>query len=346
MRQKHLATSKSKLLERRSCWLFVLALCGACSTLGSEGGGMRDLPAAGIGPFGLLGEEELGDDTPLPDADGLVARGVVIQPSANEEPVIFYTFSAFMREHGEYTLGPQAIYRANAATEPTFEGGSMVLRAQEPWEGDEIFDPWPLELPDGRIRLYYAAAGGIGSADSDAVDGTFVRASEEALLTNEDVATTEAPASPSVVKQEDGSYVMFFSADGKIFKTRSNDAERWNEPVELDLSVSTSGAITDAFKRSPAATRVQTPSGRWVTHLFFEAPSSVELMGEPVTAIAVAASLDNVTFERSATFAFFDKKHSAHAPSAWVGQDGATLLYFAADAAAHSIPITKLRVAR
>ena len=88
--------------------------------------------------------------------------------------------------------------------------GTVVLEADEPWEGGVVAQPSVLVL-GGVHRIYYATAGGIASAEGPS-GGTFVKAALVLQPRQTGWDAGAVPESPGVIQREDGSLCMFYSA--------------------------------------------------------------------------------------------------------------------------------------
>ncbi|MBK9263706.1 MAG: hypothetical protein IPM54_28370 [Polyangiaceae bacterium] len=223
------------------CLLGGLALlCAACATLAEAETGGENLPNAGAGPFRALRPDEVGnlrsapnvlvDDETFPrdpallDADG--------DPST---PDVFGYFAITpndgMTEPDPSAL-PRAIVRYGAQDGRSFDRSpTTVLVPEEAWEGSTMGAPAAIRV-GAEVFLYYTAEGGIGLARSD--DGlTFVRVSGPILGPDPNGwEGGQVPASPGVVRLDDGSFRMFYEVAGdgsekRIGEARSDDGVAW-----------------------------------------------------------------------------------------------------------------------
>ncbi|MEZ4252918.1 MAG: hypothetical protein R3B99_32315 [Polyangiales bacterium] len=201
----------------------------------------------------------------------------------------------------------------------SFGAGTVVLEASESWEGDAVFDPWVVALPDGHARLYYAADGGIGVAEAPSLSGSFTKLAGPVL--------GDARA-PSVVATDEG-FSMYFERDGAIGLATSSDGLSFTvqstltldapEPTEPDAALETS------FHR-PGAVWASTVAHDRILRLYFEV-----LRDDGTFAVTMAASLDGRTFERLPT-SVYGGNESSGAPAPFLLEDGTTLLHFTVDA--------------
>ncbi len=106
---------------------------------------------------------------------------------------------------------PRAIYRAASlgftgtldgepVSLPGFGVGERVLEATQAWEGSAVFDPCPRVLADARLRLYYAAARGIGVPEAYTPGAALTRVGDGPILgPDPNIAASSVPRSPAVV---------------------------------------------------------------------------------------------------------------------------------------------------
>ena len=220
---------------RRSLFFLPFALLGtiACGTLASPGSGDLDLPTADVGPF-----------SPLTQAE--VAAGDI-------PPFVFLGQSAQYREPSAIaasadTSGPGVILYAVATTSSgnvivctraddgvSFYGDTVdqqnhpgdrppvVLRASQPWEGADLSGPSALRV-GSEVRLYYAAAGGIGLARSTDGGLTF-QAQPQPVLAPDHSAGWEftPPRAPTVAQLPDGTFDMLYASGDAIGEAVSPD---------------------------------------------------------------------------------------------------------------------------
>ncbi len=113
----------------------------------------------------------------------------------------------------------------------------QVLVADASWEGKDLSGPSAVQV-GGAVWLYYAAAGGVGLAQSD--DGiTFAKFGQPVLGIDANVVwETTPPAAPSVAVLPDGTWRMMYSAGNAIGEARSTDGFVW---TRMDADPSTPG---------------------------------------------------------------------------------------------------------
>jgi hypothetical protein len=198
---------------------FVASLAIACATLGTRAGEETGLPGAGAGPFRRLGSDELAGVAPfvLDDRLSRYREPCVLAGGDDRTSPKVVLFAA--AERG----GVPVIVRTHADDARSFFGGSgdapgrtapVVLAPELPWEGGTVSGPSALRDGD-EVRLYYAAAGGIGLARSTA-GGPFVH--ERAPVLAEPGAHA-----PSVVRLPDGTFRMLYARGSSIWEAESRD---------------------------------------------------------------------------------------------------------------------------
>jgi hypothetical protein len=221
----------------RSSVFLPLALLGtvACGTLASHGGGDLNLPSANVGPFTPLSTTEVAsgglppfvflgesahyrepsviaesDDTSSPGvilfAVARGASGDVIVRTRADDGVSFYGDSVDQQNHASHRP-------------------PVVLQASQPWEGANLSGPSALRV-GSEVRLYYAAAGGIGLAKSTDGGLTF-QAQPQPVLAPDHSAGWEftPPRAPTVAQLPDGSFDMLYASGDAIGEAVSADGE-------------------------------------------------------------------------------------------------------------------------
>ena len=228
---------------------------------------------------------------------------------------------------------PRRILRSNFGNGPSYSGGTVVLEASETWEGDAVFDPWAIVLASGRVRLYYAAAGGIGIAESDAADGTFTRVGSAPVLAG--------LRRPTVTPRPDGAAGFFLYAEdaGTIVVASSADGLTFDAPVPVDLGFPPSDAGVPQIAVGSPGAGLQIPQldpPRII--LFFESRRS-----DGSRTLGIAASLDGLNFER-ATLPAFGPGLREGFPAPDLVDAHTTLLYFTIAAPTEGRPSRALTV--
>ena len=174
-----------------------LGLFLGCGTLGTETNFPGAVSTSGVGPFRQLERYETGVFR-SPPGQAVDTRGLFVESGSTAGGQLFYVAATPLEMPPErdaslpsYAVDwaqaePRAIYRGASSgfmgtldgepvSLPGFAAGEPVLTATQAWEGAAVFDPCPIMLPDGRLRLYYAADGGIGVAEASTPDGALTR---------------------------------------------------------------------------------------------------------------------------------------------------------------------------
>jgi hypothetical protein len=214
----------------------LLALLGACATLGSPGQGDVDLPTSGVGPFRKLTATEVREIAPN------VLAGINVhytEPSAlaaigdGSAGVFLYavatTTDAMMTMNATTTIVRTRADDARSFFGTKDDGGPLpprVLAADAAWEGGRIGGPSALRV-GSQVWLYYHGAGGIGLARSD--DGLAFMKEAQPVLVHDPSVPEEGTtiAAPSVAIYPDGSYRMLYASGGVIFEAESADGVTW-----------------------------------------------------------------------------------------------------------------------
>lgn len=287
------------------CVVSLLALgliAPACSTIGDPGGMPDGLPHGGTGAFRLLDNEETGiSGSPgaamflfEPAFENAMVQGDFVfftaAPPLDEPPMPPEDFPR--NEIYWEAFQPRRIQRGVRREEgfAAFDPADEVLTASEPWEGEEIFDPWVVE-DGGTFRMYYAGDGGIGVAEASALDGTFTRVAGPVL--GPDDAASGSPRRPSVVRGPDGDWLMYYDAGGEIRLARSSDGVAFSPVGAISLEGEDLGESPEVEARNPGAITVTTSAGRSIVRVYFES-----IREDGTHRIYVAGSFDGVEFER------------------------------------------------
>lgn len=296
--------------------LVVVALLTGCAALGKETPFSEPVSTSGVGPFRRLAPEEtrfLGRAIELGNvgvdrasfAGGSLFYGAAapIDPLPERNPAL----PARDLDPGQFE--PMRIFRSSTETMFGFDVGSEILAASEPWEGGYVSQPWALEMADGSVRLYYAAAGGIGVAVAPSASGTFTRNGDGLVLAN-DLGIQEAGLRSPAVTQLDGTYYLYADDGTQIWVATSVDGLAFTlldtnaETASVDaLTIPPRADEDDLEERayvSPAATVATSPTGRTTLRLYVEAQQVAEDGSDDDDRIILAlGSLDGVTFERA-----------------------------------------------
>lgn len=307
-----------------------LILLSACATIGDEAAFPGPVES-GIGPFRPLNEAELGVEASptgriVPEGQG-VGRAMMTSSSLwyaaadplDPTPERDGTLPAFEVDWAQFA--PRAIYASPslAPTRYSYEAGTVVLEATEPWQGGAVFDPWAVEMSDGSVQLYFASEGGIGVATRSA-GGSF-GAPRQVL---------ENARAPSVVEFDDLT-VLYFERDGRIGYAKSLDAgvtfDVADEAVDIPERPRADEDPVELSQHSPGAVVVTSPTGRTSLRLYFESRFDDDSSG-----ISVAATIDAHTYDRFGGDLFGDNgvlAGNAGQPTPFVeAPDAPTLLTF------------------
>lgn len=279
-----------------------------CASIGERGSSPDGLPHGGTGQFRPLDEGETGIAGP-PAGRAIVLADVAVESGMPAGEFLFYAQARALDEAPEprethppneifwEAFGPRAIHRASARPEGTgaFDFGPKVLAASEAWEEGEVYDPWAVASDGGPVRLYYAAAGGIGVAEAPSLDARFSKLPGPILTASD--AGGHTPRRPSVVRGVDGSWWMYFSAGTSLFAARSSDGVRFSVVEGLSFvhadGESDQEASDEVAMIHPAAVRVDTPAGRTLIRLYFES-----VRADGARKAYVAGSEDGLRFVR------------------------------------------------
>ena len=262
----------------------------ACATLAKSGGGDANPPNAAAGPFREIRLEELGNKRSAPYAlksNADFERDVaVIDADGDPATLLAYAYAARVAFQVGVDPDPTAptdqIVRHVALDGRSFDRDPLlVLAPDNPWEGGVVGAPSALAT-DGQVLLYYAAAEGIGLAES--VDGaSFARLPEPVLRApTSGWDTGLVPRSPSVLRLPDGRIRLLYevelpaggsvlgeaeSQDGTAFVRvgRAPLLEPRHEPVD-DLP-----AYDGASVEAPSGILWQSQEGRLVYGVYYAA---------------------------------------------------------------------------
>jgi hypothetical protein len=216
--------------------LFTIAALGGCATLGAPTGGATGLPSANIGPFRPLEMAESRAGAPyyyVLDGDGFPYREPAALAVNPGDPSSSDVFLYVVASATSGALSQDVIARTRADDARSFYGTylddmngttspAVVLAATLAWEGDDLTGPSALYF-GSMIYLYYAAAGGIGLAQS--MDGLHFTKVALPVLTTDPTASweTTTPSAPSVAILPDGTFDMMYSAGLSIGEATSSD---------------------------------------------------------------------------------------------------------------------------
>jgi hypothetical protein len=214
-----------------------LALLGtiACGTIASPGSGDLNLPTANVGPFTPLSTAEVaaGDIPPFvflgESAQYREPSTIAASDDTSSPSVILYAVAS--------GAGGSVIVRTRADDGRSFYGDTVdqqshpadrppvVLKASQPWEGGNVSGPSALRV-GSEVRLYYAAAGGIGLAKSTDGGLTFQAQPQPVLATDHSGGWEfTPPRAPTVAQLPDGSFDMLYASGDAIGEALSPDGE-------------------------------------------------------------------------------------------------------------------------
>ncbi len=293
-----------------SCTRLIFVAClavPACSTIGDRGGMAEGYPHGGTGQFRILDAEEVG----VAGRRLIALQNIATEAAMVADDYLFYTAAPRIdmppeepmdQPEGEIfwdAFEPRAIYRSEPRDDLGFSPGARVLAASQPWEGEEVFDPWVVVDGD-TVRMYYAAEGGIGVATAGAVDGSFTN--DDAPILDADDAFEGVPRRPSVVRGPDGAWWMYYDAGDAIGVARSEDGVSFAR-IDGDASTPAIDPIVPTGEDNeltvelsigrPGAVSLETVTGRHLVRLYFESRRD-----DGTTLVYVAGGEDGVSFER------------------------------------------------
>ena len=300
-------TKYSKKWRRAHSAIFASLVCLAstagCSTLAESADPAGPVPNAQLGPFRSLRQTELGNSRSAPYAlrgDAEQSRDVAVVDSDGDPTTLEVVIYAAERRPGTQespTVTGQRLVRYTAEDgRSAARQGTVVLEADEPWEGGVVAQPSVLVL-GGVHRIYYATAGGIASAEGPS-GGTFVKAGLVLQPRQTGWDAGAVPESPGVIQREDGSLCMFYSAKGQdgtwaIGQATSMDGRSWQRSLEAVLRPrSEEGEVALG---GPFALRSTSALGRRLRHVYFHVES---VAGKSTIALASRAS-DDAPLQRS-----------------------------------------------
>ena len=311
----------------RASLLGLACLAMSCATIAAEGQGDVDLPNALSGPFRPLKRDKICDGDVCTGVDELPPGTPNGQPSYPRAP-LSRNATVLVRGSGvgddlrvvmyvarDLDDDPDRIARFEAADARTFKDAQDVLTADQPFEGQSIGDPCAIEV-GGAVWLYYTIhrrtdfPGQIpGIARAVSTDGLAGRAFEKdaapvlGLEGTKGAWETDAPRAPSVVRDDAGTFHLFYAANGAIGEATSADGihftrvDGYPATAGIDPVIGPSAAVDpttlpegvkppfdDLGLDDPYVVREQTALGRTIYRLFYtgrdrRAGSAVGLAG-------------------------------------------------------------------
>ena len=337
--------------KRVAVALTALLATAGCALLGEERPFPDAISTSGVGPFRPLDDAESPfEGAPLGRALNLGNQGV--DRASHAAGGLYYgaadildtppTRDALLRNA---SLDPAQfesfeIYRSTDETDLGFANGAVVLSATEAWEGASVSDPFAVELPDGRVRLYYVGEGGIGVATAANGQGAFTRDGAEPVLANDATDRFAGPlGSPTVVLFEE-TYYLFFddtrsiwvatSVDGLTFELLDGRPESERpDPIRIPGPLNADDETPEevAFV-SPGAYVGTSPIGREWIRVYVEVHHAVEAgSNDDERMIIATATADGLTFER-ALLPAVESTESPGTPTIRPMGDGVSLMYY------------------
>lgn len=204
-----------KLLRSKALGGAILLACG-CATLADGEPGLDNAPSARAGPFRLFRLGEVGEERVAPflmdDQDQRLRDAAVLDVDGDPTTYEIEGYFAGVPPGADAAAPTSRIVRTFAADGRSFDRGTeVVLEASLAWEGGTIGAPSVVLAGDTR-RMYYAAAGGIGLAES--VDGGPFVARDVPIIDGASTPWADGtPRSPGVTQLPNDKWVMFFEAD-------------------------------------------------------------------------------------------------------------------------------------
>lgn len=310
---------------KRSVALIGLA---CCATLADSDGGDANPATALAGPFRLLATGELGEGRVAPwvlrDTLGGARDLAVLDVDGDPTTPQVHGYVARRAEGDDELDSPtRELGRAYAEDGRSFgRDFETVLTASEPWEGGVLEAPCPVRVPErNETSLYYAAAEGVGLARS-VDEGPFIRTGQGPVLGVSTSGWDEGlvPRSPSVVRDDDGRYFMFFEADGVLGEARSRDGEHWERESSPALALALGSETTSLG--GPSAVFSRSATGRKVLWLYF-----VSSGADGARRVHAAARVGEGPFVRSEIPMLAPEAVDELSEPSIVRFDGFTLLY-------------------
>jgi hypothetical protein len=226
----------------RTARLAALLLCVSCGTLAGSAGVPQGLPSSGVGPFRALQDGELAPAAVVPyvfsSSSALYREPSVIGTSTDPSSTEVWMYAVakvggvdvIVRTRADDARSFYGDLADNSDTSHPMHVPPVVLQADQPWEGGatgNLAGPSAL-MVGGQLWLYYAAAGGIGLAQSsDGLTG-FTKQSGPVLAPDPSATwETTTPHAPTVAVFPDGSWHMMYGAGGSIGEATSTDGIHW-----------------------------------------------------------------------------------------------------------------------
>lgn len=308
----HPSRIRRKKRVRTALYISFLSIPISCATIAKEGQGDVDLPVAYAGPFRSLKRGQVCDGDVCNGVDELppgTSDGLAKAPGSprSRSPTALVRGTGLSDDYDvvlyvarDLAADPARIARMEAKDARTFDDVVDVIDASEPFEGTSVGDPWAIEV-SGEVWLYYAVhpqpgkssviAGIARARSSDGRAGrSFVK--DAAPLLDEagpkGAWETEAPRAPSVVRDDAGTFHLFYASGVAIGEATSTDGVHFarvdgdpstpsidpvvkpSEPVDLaTLPTGVKPPFDDLAVDDPSVLRSISPLGRVVYHLHY-----------------------------------------------------------------------------
>jgi hypothetical protein len=265
--------------------LVVITCLPGCASLGGEsGGGSKNLPVSGGGPFRPL----------VPDPDIEINAPFVLQDNLTDldDPSVLAEGDALaLWVTSKRRIGASTVTRIEHADAPLLTRGfgdlQVSLEASQPWEGGAVSAPSVLR--DGATWiLFYAGGGSIGYAvGQDDAGHLWQKAPGPTLIANNAEEGT-ALASPTAVRVGD-KLRLFYLAGGLVWAAEAPfaDVAAGRAPAWTRVDADVSTPVRDPVLRGAPfaiglgrvwARSALTPAGRVRHDLYFTALTATEAM--------------------------------------------------------------------
>jgi hypothetical protein len=260
----------------RLALLSLACLALSCATIAADGQGDVDLPSALTGPFRPLTREKSCDGDVCTGIDELppgTPKGQPLYPRApsSRNPTVLVRGSGVGDDlrvvlYVARDLDDQIdrIARFEASDARTFTDAVDVLTADQPFEGESIGDPAAIEV-GGAVWLYYTIhrrtdrpgqiAGIARAVSTDGLAGRAFAKDAAPVLTLDGPKGAwerDAPRAPSVVRDDAGTFHLFYATDGAIGEATSADGvhftrvDGYPQTAELDPVLGPSPTVDPA----------------------------------------------------------------------------------------------------
>jgi hypothetical protein len=267
--------------------LAILLLSGCASLGGESGGGAKNLPVSGGGPFKPLAPDPAFEiNAPFVLLDNLAdldEPSLLPDPKGGQELALWLT--------ARRRMGAATVTRIEHADAPVLTRGfgdlQTSLEASAPWEGGAVSAPSVIH-EDGVFVMFYSGGGAIGWAVGlDEAGHSWQKAPGPALIAN-NVEEGNALGSPAAVKVGD-KLRLFYLAGGLVWAAEAPFADvaagRGTTWTRLDADPATP-ARDPILRGAPfsiglgriSARSELTPAGRVRHDLYFTARTATEAM--------------------------------------------------------------------